>query len=79
MASLVRAIHVQANIRWAKLNLVAPDVGLRFDGTDEEPMALAFTDPDGETHIYVFTDEGKRALLAQLTGGLVVPKTRNGH
>ncbi len=31
------------------------------------------TDPDGETHIYVFTEDGKQVLLRELTGGVIVP------
>lgn len=34
---------------------------------------LAFSDPDGETHTYVFTDDGKQNLISKLTGGLVIP------
>jgi hypothetical protein len=55
------------------LTKLAPDVQLQND-SGEEPMGLAFIDPDGEVHVYVFTEDGRQNLLGQLTGGLVLPK-----
>lgn len=43
------------------------------NGSAEEPMGLAFIDPDGEMHVYVFTPDGKQNLMAQLTGGVILP------
>lgn len=82
VAGLNRSIHPVANIAWAPLSQIAPDVGIHStpaiengDGKPEEPMALAFTDPqDGETHVYVFTQQGKENLMRTLTGGIIVPK-----
>lgn len=36
-------------------------------------MGLAFTDVDGESHVYVLDETGKQELIKRLTGGLVVP------
>lgn len=39
------------------------------------PMALAFVDPDQEMHVYIFDDDGRKALIQMLLGtGLVLPK-----
>jgi hypothetical protein len=81
MAGLHRTVHPHANIAWAKLKQIAPDVGVQvktvaeLNGAASDPdlMGLSFTDPDGEQHIYIFTDEGRVNLIRQLTGGLVVP------
>lgn len=34
---------------------------------------LAFTDADGETHVYVLADEERQIVIRQLTGGIVLP------
>jgi hypothetical protein len=53
VAGINRTIHPVANIAWAPLKQVAPDVEFQpvptveGNGTPEEPMALAFTDPPG--------------------------------
>lgn len=84
MAAIGLHIHPQANIRWGKLEEIAGNIvtfhstapGTPENGQPPEPIephALAMTDPDGEVHVYVFTDEGKQALLSALTGGVIVP------
>lgn len=41
---------------------------------EEIPLnGLAFTDPDGETHIYVMADEERQIAIRQLTGGIILP------
>lgn len=71
MASVTRSVHPQSGVLWGPLAQIAPDVGIKFDG-DEEPMALAFVDPDNETHIFLFTEDGRKGLVKQLTGGIIV-------
>jgi hypothetical protein len=78
MAGITRTIHPQSSVRYAPISQIAPDVQMRANvtpenGAGEEVQALAFIDPDGETHIYPLSEEGKQALLKQLTGGIVVP------
>jgi hypothetical protein len=73
MAGLKRTVHPQSNIVWAELKTLAPDIEIQIEG-ETEPMALGMVDPDGETHVYVFSETGREALLRQLTGGIVVPK-----
>lgn len=81
MAGFRRTIHPVANFVWGRTADLFPDLQLQSsplaNGSGGEPvdaMALAFTDPqDGETHIYVFAEEGRKKLIAALTGGIVVP------
>lgn len=84
MAAMARFIHPMSSIAWKPLSELAPDITIKHEqpvdatgnGHKEEPetsMGLAFIDPDGETHIYVFDTDGKQKLLAQLTGGIVIP------
>lgn len=79
MASLSRHVHPKSSSRWARLSEIVPDMKIEFmptsdnGGEVEEPMGLAFTDPDGETHVYVFSEEGRKDLVANLTGGVHLP------
>ena len=78
MSGFTRKVHPVSNVVWKKLKQLAPDVqATGANGSEpEEPMALAFVDPDLETHIYLFTEEGRVNLIRQLTGGLVVPSAK---
>lgn len=77
MAGLIRKVHMVSNIEWGPIDRFAPDLGIRTEPTNggepETPKALCFRDPDAETHVYIFSEEGRVALIRQLTGGLVVP------
>lgn len=73
MSSLRRSVHTATEVRWLPLEHAAPDLLPSGEGS-ESLMALVLVDPDDkETHIYVFTEEGRRQLLEILTGGIVVP------
>lgn len=80
MAGITRRVHLVTNFEWKKFKHLVPDLTLTADTQNgdepEEPMALAFVDPDGETHIYLFTEVGRVNLIRKLTGGLVVPGGR---
>lgn len=81
MAGFTRKVHMVSKFEYGSIDQVAPDLGIRSQpdgngGGGEAPKALWFTDPDGETHVFVFSDEGRQALIKKLTGGLVVPKGR---
>lgn len=40
----------------------------------EIPLSgLAFTDGDGEMHVFVMADEERQITIRQLTGGIVLP------
>ena len=83
MAGSTLKVHIVSNMRWAPLKelagyiaddvapLVQPEVA-NGDGP-VIPMGLAFTDPDGEAHVYVLDDAAKQALVKKLTGGVVLP------
>lgn len=83
MAGAQLKVHVISNMKFQRLEelvgWIADDVRATINAPAERNgdrpklMGLAFTDPDGESHVYVFTDEGKQNLIRQLTGGLVVP------
>ena len=80
MAGLSRTIHPASRHNFGPLATIAPDVSLRLPaaadgngGGPEEPQALAFTDPDGETHVYLFDEAGKQRLVQTLTGGIIIP------
>lgn len=84
VAGLTRTVHPSSNVRWAKLTELCPDITVTpasavetNGGEPEEAMGLSFVDPDGEMHVYVFTPDGKQNLLAQLTGGVVLPDRNN--
>ncbi len=82
MASLKRYVHPQSKPIWKPLAEVAADITFTLPPTDGSngkeapvPMALAFVDPDQEMHVYIFDDDGRRALIQMLLGtGLVLPK-----
>lgn len=82
MASLKRYVHPQSKPIWKPLAEVASDISFTMPPTaegngDKAPvaMALAFVDPDQEMHVYIFDDDGRRALIQLLLGtGLVLPK-----
>lgn len=81
MAGFVRKVHMVSKFEYGSIDQVAPDLGIRQQGEGNgggqvAPKALWFTDPDGETNVFVFSEDGRQALVRKLTGGLVVPK---GH
>jgi len=81
VAAISRHVHPQTSFDWVDADKAAPDLGLRFtDAHDEqyEPKCLVFTDPDGERHVYPFTDQARVALVKQLTGGVILPGMLNG-
>ena len=83
MAGSQLKVHVVSRMSWKPLDdlagFIADDVTRMVQpesGNGAAPpklMGLAFTDPDGESHVYVLDEAGKQQLLKQLTGGLVVP------
>jgi hypothetical protein len=80
MAGITRTttLHPGAGHKFGRAGEVLPDFNIRAQpaGNGEgpvEPWILAFVDPDGETHAYVFDDAGKQNLVAALTGGVVLP------
>lgn len=80
MASIKRYVHPMAKPIWQPLKQLAPDINFQLPQTAESngstapvPMALAFIDPDQEMHVYIFDDDGRKALIEQLTGGIVLP------
>ena len=76
MAGFRRTVHPQADIVWGKMADIAPDIVVNQpDANGSEAMGLAFMDPDGEQHVYVFSDLGRENLIRQLTGGVIVPAT----
>lgn len=75
MAAFTRSVHPATQVEWGPLARFAPDV--HYD-TDVQPMGLAFIDPDGEAHIYVFDENGRQALLQQLTGGIILANGNGG-
>jgi len=73
-------IHVQAAFKYGPLEQLVGvlDVQASVRSANGQERAqlfgLAMIDQaDGEAHVYVFTEEGKQALLRTLTGGIVVP------
>lgn len=78
MAGITRKVHMVSQVEWGPVDRYAADLGIRTEpengGEPEVPKALRFLDPDGEAHIYLFSDEGRQLLIRQLTGGLIVPK-----
>jgi hypothetical protein len=77
---LTRTVHLATSMTWAPMSQLAPDVQLQVEtprGGDPslkppEVHGLCFADPDGVAHIYVLDDQGREALMKQLTGGLVL-------
>jgi hypothetical protein len=73
MAGANIRIHPEANIRWGNFKDLAGDLIQARSADDSEVFGLAMTDPDGETHVYIFSEEGRQNLMQQLTGGIVIP------
>lgn len=79
MAGIDVKLHPFANFAFKPLGELIGVVHVEAAGSGENggqpqpPKGLAFTDPDGETHVYVFTEEGRANLVAMLTGGIVIP------
>lgn len=86
MTSVSRHVHVQSTMAFGSIDRIAPDLGLRFEGEATNgsppehvtPNALWFTDPDGETHVYPLTEDGRKSLVQMLTGGVVLPGVAGG-
>jgi hypothetical protein len=81
MAGFTRKVHMTSQFDYGSIDRVAPDLAIRGPaqgngGGQVTPDALWFADPDGEVHVYVFSEEARQALIRKLTGGLVVPKGR---
>jgi len=73
MAGITRTVHPQSNFFWRPLAEAAPDMNLQGGDPGNPPMALVFVDPDVETHVFVFGEDGRQALLKALTGGVIIP------
>jgi hypothetical protein len=80
MASINIHVHPHSNFAFAPLEelvgvLDIKETNVDDNGTGEpEPVkGLAFIDGDGEGHVYVLTERGRQKLIAQLSGGIVVP------
>lgn len=73
MAGMTRTIHPQSNFFWKPLAEACPD--MTFPPTDptDPPLALIMIDPDMETHMFVFNEEGRKKLVEALTGGVIMP------
>lgn len=79
MAGIVTKVHARFAIAVGPVDrYVPPTMQIRQEpddggGKPAVPQAVAFQDPDGETHVYVLSDETRRGLIAKLTGGIMVP------
>ena len=79
MSASKRFIHPGADFHWQPLAKLIPDVGVQMapganGGEPEVPMGLMFVDNDDqETHVYLFSEAGRKALVAALTGGVALP------
>ena len=78
MGSISRHVHLQSAFAWKRLSEVAPDLQITMapegngNGGPSEPMALVMIDPDGETHVYPFSEVARKKLIAELSGGIVI-------
>lgn len=76
--ALKRFIHPKWAAQWKPMHELAPDVEVReliTNGNGAAPgtvMCLQLIHPDGETHIYPVSEEGRRALVELLTGGVIL-------
>jgi hypothetical protein len=77
MAGITRTIHPRWQLNYAPLERMVPDLRVSSEnGEAEVPThGLAFTDPDGETHVYMLTDSQKTELVKMLTG-VIVPELK---
>lgn len=85
---ITRTVHTKTAGFFGELRTIAPDLRVTLQGTEEEPHAIGFKDPDGEFHVFVVDDtartqfvlamlaslseEGRAAVSEALTSGLVV-------
>lgn len=72
-------VHPQAQFDWKPINDLVPLLGLKAmkdagNGlqVDEPLHGLMFTDPDGEIHVFAFTDDARVTLVEKLTGGIMI-------
>lgn len=70
-----RVIHPTARFRVAKLSELAPDARASGVEGDADPTVIGFQDEDGETHIYVLSDDARKKLASDLTGGVIVERS----
>ncbi len=71
MSRLKRVVHPQTTFAYGLLSQLAADIVARDESGATVPNALAFVDPDGETHLYILDDAGV-ARLRQMLSGLVI-------
>lgn len=77
MASITRHVHLFSEFDFGPIDRFAADLGVRGKPAEEGgekpvPNAIAFRDPDGETHVYVLSDEGRAELTKCLSGGIII-------
>lgn len=78
MAGITRKLHFETSFEYAPVDKFCPDMDITMPadnggGKPTVPMAISFRDPDGETHVFLLADTGRKKLIAKLTGGIVMP------
>lgn len=79
MAAIALRIHPQTTFRYAPLEELTGDVvrltavSPEGNGQPVELFGIACQDPDGEINVFAIDDDGKRALIQQMTHGVIVP------
>jgi hypothetical protein len=76
MNKMTRSVHPASFPKFGPMSELCPDLTLEAhdnDGNKIDVLGLAFTDPDGECHVYCFDENGKESLIRQLSGGVIMP------
>jgi hypothetical protein len=76
-ARMSRTIHVhpRAKFQWGEGDELAPGFGIDArdaDGAKVPVYAVKFSDPDGEEHVFLFSEDGKERFVAAATGGVIL-------
>lgn len=66
-------LHPHASWKWGTVAEVAPEFSHIEFPPDLVVHALRIDDPDGESHVVLFSDEAKRKLISTAAGGVVLP------
>ena len=81
MAGITRKVHLKTAFDYGSIDKFAPDMQCRVPpenggGVPVTPNAICFCDPDGETHVFILDEDGRKALISKLCGGVIVGGAR---
>ena len=73
---ITRVVHEKSAVVVGPAAEILPDLNYNAVDGNGEPVdmtALAFVDPDRETHVFLLDPDGRRKIAQALTRGVILP------